>query len=84
MYSIKKLEWSENFKPTYQIKQNHCIAKTPLGNIIIKWERKSKYSWIEIHTPWNAWGYGGTLDEAKMDAERDYVLRIKQCLEDSE
>ena len=82
MSNVKKLVWSENYEPSFYIEQNHCIAETPIGKIIVKWFEGKKNDWPVIYAPWGAYGWGGSVEDAKEEAERDYIKRIKECIDD--
>lgn len=79
MEKIKPLVWSDIQKPNYFIKFDHCVCKTPIGDITIKWDTKNNHNWPIIEAPWGAYGWGGDVDEAKREVEREYKERILKC-----
>ena len=75
------LEWSEPRPPTKGIcHYDHVVAATPLGDIRLEWK-----SWKECDSPsgampWGEFVIGGSLYEAKCEAQAAWDRMVARLL----
>lgn len=79
---VKSIEWSEESQANEEIRYNHVIGKTPLGNFEIIWKSWKEYpSYTIEHTVFGYVGDHASLEDAKADAQKRYESTVKACLD---
>ena len=79
---VKRIEWSEESKANEEIRYNHVIGKTPLGNFEITWKGwKASPSYTVEHTAFGYMADHYSLDDAKEDSQKRYQSTVLACLD---
>lgn len=81
---VKPISWSEQMKPSPNVKYDHICGSTPLGDFLITWKGWKDYDPPTIdETPFidaPFLGVGVDVEDAKRICEEEYQKRIMMCI----
>lgn len=87
MAAIKKIQWTEPRKANNQVRYDHVIGKTPIGDILITWKSwKSNDDYCVDESPWyalEAYGFmvSASLEELKAQCQSAFEKYVDSCFE---
>ncbi len=79
--TVKDISWTDKLKPSEEIRYDHVIGGTPLGDFEITWKSWKEYPSYTIEH--KAFGYIGdenSLESAKEAAESSFESLVIACI----
>jgi hypothetical protein len=74
------LHWSDASAPNDKSSYDHCVATTPLGDIVLEWKSWKDFDSPGGQMPWGEYVSGNSLDDAKNKVQSAWDKTVKALL----